>query len=445
MIQKEEKTIFSVSQLNRQAKQLLETHLPLIWVSGELSNLSRPSSGHWYFTLKDERAQIRCAMFRNANQRLRWQPEAGKQVLVRTRVSLYEGRGDYQLIVEHMEDAGAGNLQQAFEALKIKLQQEGLFDPAHKKPLPRAPKHIAVITSPTGAAIQDILSVLARRYPVAQVSIVPVAVQGEGAASEITAALIKAEQTSLFDLIMITRGGGSIEDLWPFNDEGLARQIARSSTPVISAVGHEIDFTICDFVADYRAPTPSASAEVATPDIAEWQIQLDRTQTLLHQRMLSVIKHQTHAIATLGKRLRHPKEIIQAQLQHYQSYQTRLKQALTYFISNEQRQISYQQQRLANASPEYNIDRNTAHLAQQLKQLQRGIQSRIDHKQSSIVRSAGLLEAVSPLKVLSRGYAVVSNTTGEALTSSDHIVIGETITTQLSEGTIKSKVLSKEP
>lgn len=231
-----EKKIFSVSQLNRQAKQLLETHLPLIWVSGEISNLAKPSSGHWYFSLKDDRAQVRCAMFKNANQRLRWQPESGKQVLIRARVSLYEGRGEYQLIVEHMEDSGAGALQQAYEALKLKLQHEGLFDEHKKQELPLFPNHIGVITSATGAAIRDILSVLARRYPIAPVTIIPVAVQGETAAPEMIQALSKAQQFGQFDLLIIGRGGGSIEDLWAFNSEALARALDACPIPILSLI-----------------------------------------------------------------------------------------------------------------------------------------------------------------------------------------------------------------
>lgn len=233
-----DRDVLSVSQLNRRAKQLLETHLPLLWVEGELSNVSQPSSGHWYFTLKDDQAQVRCAMFRNRNMLVRFAPRQGQQVLIRARVSLYEGRGDYQLIVEHMEEAGFGALQRAFEALKVKLAGEGLFDEAHKQAMPSLPTHIAVITSPTGAAIRDVLSVLNRRFPAIPVTVVPVAVQGKEAAPQIVRALELANQAGLFDVIVLARGGGSLEDLWPFNEESVARAIFASELPVVSAVGH---------------------------------------------------------------------------------------------------------------------------------------------------------------------------------------------------------------
>src|SRR5690606_31569338 len=248
-----------VSQLNRRAKQLLETHLPLLWVEGELSNVSQPSSGHWYFTLKDDQAQVRCAMFRNRNMLVRFKPQQGQQVLLRARVSLYEGRGDYQLIAEHMEEAGAGALQRAYEELKQKLAAEGLFSDDLKQPLPSLPRHIGVITSPTGAAIRDILHVLARRFPAIPVTVLPVAVQGKEAAPQIVKAIQLANRADLFDVLILARGGGSLEDLWPFNEEVVARAIHASKLPIVSAVGHEVDFTIADFVADLRAPTPSVA------------------------------------------------------------------------------------------------------------------------------------------------------------------------------------------
>ena len=441
LIERREKVIFSVSQLNRQAKQLLETHLPLIWVSGELSSLSRPSSGHWYFTLKDERAQVRCAMFKNANQRLRWQVETGKQVLVRARVSLYEGRGDYQLIVEHMEEAGTGALQRAFELLKSKLQNEGLFDPDRKQALPAAPKHIGVITSPTGAAIQDILSVLKRRYPIAPVSIMPVAVQGESAAGEINQALRKAEQSRLFDVLIITRGGGSMEDLWPFNDEALARTIAACKTPIISAVGHEIDFTICDFVADMRAPTPSASAEIATPDISEWQIQIDRVEQQLQSRIFAVLSEKTRTLGNLSKRLRHPQERINLQTQQYAALKKRLQKAMRYQLHDYLQQLSHSSQRLNRSNPKQRLAQHQQALKQIGKRLQTSINNSIQTKQQSIKQFAGLLQAVSPLNVLSRGYAVTRDEQGKAMTDSAQIKVGDTVNTQLNKGYFTSQVI----
>ncbi|MGH1372466.1 MAG: exodeoxyribonuclease VII large subunit, partial [Cellvibrionaceae bacterium] len=336
-----EKQVFTVSQLNRRAKQLLETHLPLIWVSGEISNLAKPASGHWYFSLKDNQAQVRCAMFRNANQRLRWQPESGNQVLIRARVSLYEGRGEYQLIAEHMEAAGDGLLQQQYEALKAKLHSEGLFDEERKQPLPTFPQHIAVITSPTGAAVHDILSVIKRRYPIAPVTILPVSVQGSAAAGEMCNALRKAQDYNGFDVIIIGRGGGSIEDLWAFNDETLARAIAHCSIPVVSAVGHEVDFTIADFVADQRAPTPSVSAEIITPDLSEWLQTLDYYQDRLQTICQDIIYRYQQRLLFLRKRLRHPNEKIRAQKSQLAYIQQSLVRSLQQQLSTKKDQLNH--------------------------------------------------------------------------------------------------------
>jgi len=388
MIPKDEKVIFSVSQLNRRAKQLLETHLPLVWLSGELSSLSRPSSGHWYFSLKDDRAQVRCAMFKSANQRLRWQVEAGKQVLVRARVSLYEGRGDYQLIVEHMEEAGTGALQRAYEDLKTKLQNEGLFDAARKQALPKAPQHIGVITSPTGAAIQDILSVLNRRYPIASITILPVAVQGAQAANELSHAITKAEHSSLFELLIITRGGGSMEDLWPFNDETLARKIAECSIPI-----------------DH------------------------------------IIANKAKQVSAYQKRLRHPKERIAAQHQRCTNYSVRLQQAIGYYLQNTTTQLSHQTSRIQQVSPANIIAQKQQSLQSQSKNLQESMNRQLKNQHDAIAQKAGLLEAVSPLKVLSRGYAVVKNERGQAIISASQLDASETLTTELSNGSFTSKVV----
>lgn len=436
-----EKKIFSVSQLNRQAKQLLETHLPLIWVSGEISNLAKPSSGHWYFSLKDDRAQVRCAMFKNANQRLRWQPESGKQVLIRARVSLYEGRGEYQLIVEHMEDSGAGALQQAYEALKLKLQHEGLFDEHKKQELPLFPNHIGVITSATGAAIRDILSVLARRYPIAPVTIIPVAVQGETAAPEMIQALSKAQQFGQFDLLIIGRGGGSIEDLWAFNNEALARALDACPIPIISAVGHEVDFTICDFVADVRAPTPSASAEIATPDLEEWQQALDVWRLQLIKRQQSQLQQKQKQLVFLQKRLRHPGERIQHQQQSLKQYQKSLYRAMSVLLKNLEQSLSQHKQRCLQQHPQKQI----AHCCERLNQLtqryQKAIQTQLNFKQQQLSTKAQLLNAVNPLDILARGYSIAKKTDGDILRSSDQLDIGEEVHTRLAQGSFTSKVL----
>ena len=255
-----DRQVLSVSDLNRQAKRLLEVSFPSIWVEGELSNIAQPRSGHWYFTLKDAGAQVRCAMFRGSNAKVRFRPQEGQLVLIRAKVSLYEGRGDYQLIAEHMEEAGTGALQRAFEELKNRLSLEGLFAQELKKPLPTMATHVAVVTSPTGAAIQDILTVFKRRFPAMKITVLPSLVQGAEAAPQIIQALALAARIPNLDAVIVGRGGGSLEDLWPFNEESVARAIADCPLPVVSAVGHEVDFTIADFVADHRAPTPSAAA-----------------------------------------------------------------------------------------------------------------------------------------------------------------------------------------
>ncbi len=275
--------VLSPSQLNTLARDLLEGAFPLVWVEGELGNVSRPASGHLYFTLKDARAQVRAAMFRPKSQWLKFVPREGLRVLARGRLTLYEARGEYQLVLDHMEEAGEGALRRAFEALRARLQGEGLFDPARKRPLPAHVRRLAVITSPSGAAVRDVLSVLARRFPLLEVELLPTLVQGEAAAAQITALLRRADASGRYDAILLTRGGGSLEDLWAFNDEQLARAIAASTTPVVSAVGHETDFSLSDFAADLRAPTPSVAAELLVPDRRDLDARLRNLQRRLAQ------------------------------------------------------------------------------------------------------------------------------------------------------------------
>ena len=301
----------TVTQLNRQVKRLLESNFDFIWVEGELSNFARPASGHWYFSLKDADCQVRCAMFRNRNQRVRQVPANGEAVRLRARVSLYEGRGEFQLIVEHLEPAGAGALQLAYEALKEKLRSEGLFEAGRKRPLPSFPSRIGVITSPSGAAIRDILSVFRRRYPGLESDVLPVPVQGAEAAPAICRALELANQwhaagSRYFDVLVVGRGGGSLEDLWAFNEESVARAIVASALPVVSAVGHEVDFTIADFVADARAATPSASAELLSPEALEWLAQFRALERQLARATQRRISDSAQVLNHLRRLLRHP-------------------------------------------------------------------------------------------------------------------------------------------
>ena len=393
--------VYSVSRLNREAKLLLEGALPALWVEGELSNFARPSSGHWYFTLKDASAQVRCAMFRTSNQRLRLTPRDGLQVLLRARVSLYEARGEYQLIVEHLEEAGEGALRRRFEELKAKLAAEGLFDSARKRALPRLPRRIGVVTSPTGAAIRDILHVLARRFPAVPVRIYPVPVQGTGAAAEIAAAIRRAGDSGDLDVLIVARGGGSLEDLWAFNEEAVARAIVASRVPVVSGIGHEIDFTIADFAADVRAPTPSGAAELVVPDRGEWL----RTLALALERLVRAsqrrLRREHERLGWLAGRLErlHPRERLVARMQRLDELEGRLGRTL--------------RERLARAG------------------LRLGAVART-------------LAAVSPLGTLERGYAIVLGADGQVVRAASEVATGSEIRARTARGSLRALVTGRD-
>src|SRR5690554_5246014 len=321
-----------------------------VWVEGEISGFSRPSSGHWYFSLKDGKSQVRCAMFRSANQRIRTLPKEGDQIRIRGKVTLYENRGDFQIIAEHLEPAGLGPLQQAFEALKMKLQGEGLFDPARKKHLPATPRHIGVVTSPTGAAIHDILTVLARRCPAIPVTLYPTAVQGQAATAEIVNAIGLAQRHGVADVLIIGRGGGSLEDLWCFNEEAVARAIAGCTIPTVSAVGHEVDVTIADFVADLRAPTPSAAAEKISPDQQDWLRRLNEQQLRLAQSARRLLIRLNQQLGHLGARLRDPRRELQDKAQRMDELDMRLNKAIVQKLQQQQLKTGHLAQRLATQS-----------------------------------------------------------------------------------------------
>lgn len=391
----------TVSELNKRVKGLLEGSFNYLWVEGEISNLARPASGHWYFSLKDRQSQVRCAMFRGHNQRIKFMPKDGMQLLAYIKVSLYTGRGDYQLIVEHLEEMGIGALQRAFEQLKKKLGNEGLFDQQHKQPLPIIPQRLGVITSASGAAIHDILHVLQKRYPLLPVIIYPSAVQGDQAAIELIKAVKLANQRQECDLLIIARGGGSLEDLWPFNDEQLARTIFSSNLPIVSGVGHEVDFTIADFIADYRAPTPSAAAEAISPDQKVLQQQVnDLAQALINQ-IESRVEQQWQQIDYFDKRLlqQHP-----------------------------QQQLDNQQQLLIR-------------LQQSLYQLQK---NEIDHKRAQFRGLTQTLNALSPLATLGRGYAIAKNMrTDKIIVDSQEVDIDDQVQLRLATGSIQCRVNDK--
>jgi len=432
-----QREIFSVSRLNREVRGLLEGNFPLVWVEAEISNLSRPASGHWYFTLKDPSAQIRCAMFRGKNTRLRFQPENGDQVLIRAQLSLYEARGDYQMIVEHMEEAGDGALRRAFEQLKQRLDDEGLFDEALKKPLPTVPAQIGVITSPSGAAIRDILQILERRFPAIPVVIYPVAVQGASAATEITTAIKTAAKRKECDVLIVARGGGSLEDLMAFNDEKVARAIHQCHIPVVSGVGHEIDFTIADFVADLRAPTPSGAAELVSPDRAEWQQRFTQLQSRLQAATQQQLSKGQQRLEWLSKRLQqqHPGQQLRQQAQRLDELEQRLQRNLQQGLQLRRNELAHVATRLQQHNPQHRIQQFTSTQQQLTARLQRAIQQQLQQRQQQLQGVTRALDAVSPLATLGRGFSITRNhPDGRVLRDAKDAAIGDTIETKLAQG-----------
>lgn len=437
----------SVAQLNRRAKQLLEGEFPAVWVTGEISNFSRPSSGHWYFTLKDSDAQVRCAMFRGQNSRLRFTPETGQQILLKAKLSLFEARGDYQLIVDYMEPAGSGNLAQAFEALKTKLQLEGLFDPEHKQPLPSFIQHLAVITSPTGAALHDILSVLKRRFPAIKITVLPCAVQGDSAPAQLTHAVITANQLWIsghqdFEAILLSRGGGSLEDLWAFNDENLARAIYASELPVISAVGHEVDFTMADFVADVRAPTPSAAAEMLSPDQYEWQQTLAGYQRDLLNLVNQHIGKHRQELHHFVKRLRHPGSRLQEHAQRLDDLELRLRNGWKHQLRHLKHRVDLSTLRLNRQSPAPQISALHTQVGNLDHQLRQSLRRALERLRQRLAASSHLLDSVSPLATLQRGYAIVKSKDGQVVRSSSTLSRGDKITAHLADGQLTATVVT---
>ncbi|MBT9097620.1 exodeoxyribonuclease VII large subunit [Methylovulum psychrotolerans] len=437
----------TVSQLNRAAGQLLSEHFWSVWVAGEISNLSTPSSGHWYFSLKDAQAQVRCAMFKNSQRGVKVRPENGKQIRVKAQVSLYEPRGDYQLIVESLEPAGEGELQQAFAALKRKLADEGLFDARHKQALPALPSTVGVITSPSGAAVRDILSVLKRRFPAVAVLIYPVSVQGDNAQYELAQALATANADGRCDVLIVGRGGGSLEDLWAFNEERVARAIFASRLPVISAVGHETDFTIADFVADLRAPTPSAAAEHVVPDGQVWLAQFADTEQRLQQLMRRKIGQQQQRLAWLAQRLQQqqPGQRLARNAQRLDELDMRLNQVMAATLRGHRHWLEAKQARLWQHHPAAKIRQ----LGQRQQYLQQRLAQAMAHKltgfRQRLAATSQTLHAVSPLATLSRGYALVSAAeSGEIIRSSQQLKVGDKLAVRLGQGRVSSAVLSVE-
>ncbi|WP_264187065.1 exodeoxyribonuclease VII large subunit [Marinobacter nauticus] len=430
----------TVSELNHQARHLLESSFMQVWVEGELSGFSRPSSGHWYFSLKDQKCQIRCAMFRGANQRIRTLPREGDQIRIRGKVTLYENRGDFQIIVEHLEPAGLGALQQAFEALKARLQGEGLFDPARKKPIPATPRHIGVVTSPTGAAIHDILTVLKRRCPAIPVTLYPTAVQGQPATADIVQAIARAQQHGLADVLIIGRGGGSLEDLWCFNEEAVARAIAACPIPTVSAIGHEVDVTIADFVADLRAPTPSAAAEKISPDQQDWLRRLAEQQGRLGQSARRLLQRLHNQLGHLSARLRDPRRELLEKAQRMDELELRLNKAIRDRLDQQKQKTDYLLQRMSAQSPRRTLKTVKEQTQRLEERLTLATRHQLRQKDERLQHIAQTLHVVSPLATLGRGYAIVKDDNDRIVRKAGDLETGSQITARLGHGSVSARV-----
>jgi exodeoxyribonuclease VII large subunit len=434
--------VLTPSSLNRLVRDLLGDALPLVWIEGELSNVARPGSGHLYFTLKDSAAQVRCAMFKMKASLLRFRPADGMQVLLRARVGLYEARGEFQLVAEHMEPAGEGALQREFEQLKARLDAEGLFAQARKRALPAFARRIGVITSRTGAAVRDVLSVLARRWPLADVEILPVPVQGREAPPAIVAMLKKASACARYDVLLLTRGGGSLEDLWAFNDEAVARAIHASAIPVVSAVGHEIDFSIADFIADLRAPTPSAAAELLVPDavaVGRHLQQLQQRLVTLQQRQLQArAQRLDHALVRL--QAQRPQARLQRDGERLQHLRLRLANVLREYQQQRQSRLDRLHTRLLAQHPRAHLAQLTRRMEDQHLRLQRAIAQILERRRTTLRHVGHALHAISPLATLERGYAILFNAGGQVLRSAQGVTPGTRLRARLTDGELGLRV-----
>lgn len=437
--------VLTPSSLNRLVRDLLEDALPMIWIEGELSNVARPASGHLYFTLKDSGAQVRCAMFRPKSGWLKFRPVDGLHVLVRARVGLYEPRGEFQLVAEHMELAGEGALQREFEQLKARLDAEGLFDPARKRALPRFARRIGVITSATGAAVRDVLSVMARRWPLAEVDVLPVPVQGREAPPAIVNMLRKASASGRYDVLLLTRGGGSLEDLWAFNDEQVARAIHASAVPVVSAVGHEIDFSIADFVADLRAPTPSAAAELLVPDALALQRHLQQLQqrliTLEQRRLQSRIQRVDHLFARL--QAQRPQARLSRDRERLQHLQRRLLGIQREQTQSRRAMLDRVHARLLAQHPRLRLQLLQRRVAEQGQRLRQSIERRLERDRLTLQQAGRAMHAVSPLATLERGYAILFDAQGKVLRSAQHVEVDTPLRARLADGELPLTVRAR--
>lgn len=434
-----DREVLTVSQLNGRARVLLEDVFRSIWVEGEISNLARPASGHLYFTLKDSGAQVRCALFRQNAARVRQALRDGLAVRVRGKVSLFEGRGDYQLILDTLEPAGDGALRLAFDALKEKLGAEGLFSADRKRALPAHPRRIGIVTSPTGAVIRDIISVFGRRAPQVELNLIPTAVQGRDAIEQIVKALQRADAQG-FDALILARGGGSLEDLWCFNEEAVARAIAACATPIVSAVGHETDVSISDFVADVRAPTPSAAAELLAPDSSGLRQTLESLERRLLLRLRNRLAHDRLRLDGLTRRLRHPGERLRQQAQRLDDLDMRLRRAFTLHLRHQHQHLERLQARLGAQHPGRTLTLLGHRLDALAERLPRAMRDVLKDRRQRLQSQAQTLQVVSPLATLARGYSILLDEKGQAVRSAADTHMGQRLTARLNEGELKVRV-----
>jgi exodeoxyribonuclease VII large subunit len=436
----QETPVLTVSEINGEIKRRLEGDFGQIWVQGEISNFKAHSSGHFYFSLKDDKSQINCVMFKGFNGRLRFRPESGMEVLVRGKISVYEPRGNYQIFCEAMEPVGAGALQQAFDQLKSRLSQEGLFAQEHKKSLPAFPQKVAVVTSPTGAAIQDILNVLGRRSRRVQVTVIPARVQGDGAAQEVVRGIELANQVGTYDVLIVGRGGGSIEDLWAFNEEIVARAIFASKIPIISAVGHEVDFTIADFVADQRAPTPSAAAEIVAKSEQELKEKIKFFSRSLRLLMYQKINEGQKQVGFFRRGLKDPRRSLQDKMLRLDEVQQRLQSSMQRYLSNQRMGVQFLKKSLQD--PKHLIEQSRARHQNLDRFIHRLIQDKLRVIRQDIVQKASMLDSLSPLRVVDRGFAIVRQE--GALVSCVADLSKDKVEIELRDGYIRASVIGSE-
>jgi exodeoxyribonuclease VII large subunit len=441
-----QRKVWSVSEFTERVRDLLAGEFPDIWVEGEVSNCHEAQSGHLYFTLKDARAQLRCVCFRNQVRLLKFRPEDGLHVTVRGSISVYEARGEYQIYVEHVEPVGLGALQLAFEQVKKRLAAEGLFDEARKKPLPLLPRRIGLVTSPRGAAVRDVLRILRRRFPNVHIILYPVRVQGEGAADDLVQAIKFLDAKQMVDVLILARGGGSLEDLWAFNEESVARAIARSAIPVISGVGHETDFTIADFVADLRASTPSAAAEIVVKSRQEFDRQLIEVQQQILQRMRYLLLGLRHRLQELAahRGFRRLEELLREYRLQSDEFLARLATALEARLEQVRRRFTVAQTRVAAfdlrariAAVRLGVERRTGELGARAERF-------LAAKHQRLERLTVELNERSPLRVLERGYAIVYDARGNVVRAAEQVALGEEVNVQLARGRLAAEVKRKE-